>query len=101
MEDWKGLVAWSVSFNAFVAIATKRHPSKFQELLAYHTPLLMEAGCKGWLSYDKMFREHIEKEPTSSWSMLQEDSQVQQGSAFAGRGLVNPHPRLQGPLNNS
>ena len=72
-EDWKGLVAWSVSFNAFVAIVSRKHPSKFQELLAYHATILMEAlrfGCKGWLSYDKMFREHVEKEPTSSWSML-------------------------------
>lgn len=72
-EDWKGLLAWSVSFNTFVAIVTKKHPAKFQELLAYHATILMEAlrfGCKGWLSYDKMFREHIEKEPHSSWSML-------------------------------
>ena len=26
--------------------------------------------CKGWLSYDKMFREHVEKQPTTSWSIL-------------------------------
>ena len=53
-QDWKGLVARSVSFNAFVAIVSGKHPSKVQELLAYHATILMEAlrfGCKGWLSY--------------------------------------------------
>ena len=72
-EDWKGLVAWSVCFSTFVAIVSKEHPEKFQELLAYHATILIEAlrfGCKEWLSYDKMFKEHIEKEPNSSWSML-------------------------------
>ena len=72
-EDWKGLVAWSVCFSTFVAIISKEHPGKFQELLAYHAIVLIEAlrfKCKGWLSYDKMFREHMEKEPNSSWSML-------------------------------
>ena len=39
------------------------------ELLVYHATVLIEAlrfGCRGWLSYDKMFREHIKKEPQSS-----------------------------------
>ena len=72
-EDWKGLVAWSVSFSTFIAIVAKKHPDKIQQLLAYHATILIEAlrfGCRGWLSYDKMFREHIEKEPHSSWAML-------------------------------
>ena len=72
-EDWKGLVAWFVSFSTFVPIISKEHPEKFRELLAYHTTILIEAlcfGCKGWLSYDKLFREHIEKELNTSWSML-------------------------------
>ena len=66
-EDWKGLIAWSVCFNTFAAIVAKG-----QELLAYHSTILMEAlrfGCKGWLSYDRMFREHVE-EPSSNWSLL-------------------------------
>ena len=72
-EDWKGLLAWSVSFSTFIAVVTSKYPGKAQELLAYHTTLLIEAlrfGCKGWLSYDRMFREHVEKEPHSSWAML-------------------------------
>ena len=72
-EDWKGLVAWSVCFSTYAAIIAKEHPEKFQQLLAYHATILIEAlrfGCKGWLSYDKVFREHIEKEPDSNWSML-------------------------------
>ena len=72
-EDWKGLVAWSVCFSTYVAIIAKEHPEKFQQLLAYHAIILIEAfrfRCKGWLSYDKVFREHIEKEPDSNWSML-------------------------------
>ena len=72
-EDWKGLVAWSVSFSTFTAIISREHPEKFQELLAYHATILIEAlrfGCKGWLSYDKLFREHVEKDPSTSWSML-------------------------------
>ena len=72
-EDWKGLVAWSVSFSTFTAIISREHPEKFQELLAYHATILIEAlrfGCKGWLSYDKLFREHVEKDPGTSWSML-------------------------------
>ena len=72
-EDWKGLVAWSVSFCTFIAIVATKHPEKYQELLAYHATVLSEAlrfGCRGWLSYDKMFREHVEKEPRSNWAML-------------------------------
>ena len=67
---WLGL---SVSESTFVATVSKEHPEKFQGLLAYHATVLIEAlrfGCKGWLSYDKIFREHMEKEPNSSWSML-------------------------------
>ena len=66
-------MAWSVSFSTFVAIVSKEHPDKFRELLAYHATILIEAlhfGCKGWLSYDKLFREDIEKEPKTHWSML-------------------------------
>ena len=72
-EDWKGLIAWSVCFNTFAAIVAKKYPAKGQELLAYHSTILMEAlrfGCKGWLSYDRMFRERVEKEPSSNWSLL-------------------------------
>ena len=72
-EDWKGLVAWSVSFSTFIAVIASKHPEKSQELLAYHATVLIEAlrfGCKGWLSCDKMFRENIEKEPHSTWAML-------------------------------
>lgn len=72
-EDWKGLLAWSVSFTTYVAVIVKEHPQKCQQLLAYHATILIEAlcfGCKGWLSYDRMFREHIEKDPSASWSML-------------------------------
>ena len=72
-EDLKGLAAWSVCFSTYIAIISKEHPEKFQELLAYHATILIEAlrfGCKGWLAYDRMFRGHIEKEPSSSWSML-------------------------------
>ena len=73
VEDWKGLVAWSISFDTFVAVVARSHPSKFQQLLAYRATILMEAlrfGCKGWLSYDKMFRENIEKDPTANWALL-------------------------------
>ena len=72
-EDLKGLAAWSVCFSTYIAIISKENPKKFQELLTYHTTILIEAicfGCKGWLAHDRMFREHIEKEPSSSWSML-------------------------------
>ena len=57
----------------FAAIVVRKHPSKSQELLAYHYTILVEAlrfGCRGWMSYDQMFREHVEKEPESSWSLL-------------------------------
>ena len=66
-------MSWSVCFNTFAAIVAKKHPEKFQELLAYHSTILVEAlrfGCKGWMSYDRMFREHVEKEPSSNWSPL-------------------------------
>ena len=55
-EDWKGLVAWSISFSMFVAIVPKEYPEKFRELLAYQATILIKAlrfGCTGWLSYDK------------------------------------------------
>ena len=45
-EDWKGLVAWSVSFSTYVAIIAKEHPEKFQQLLAYAI-ILIEALCFG------------------------------------------------------
>ena len=66
---------WSLGqcFMTFIAVIASKHPDKSQELLAYHATVLIEAlrfGCKGWLSYDKMFRENIEKEPHSTWTML-------------------------------
>ena len=73
MEDWKGWVAWSISFDTFVAVVARSYPSKFQQLLAIRATILMEAlrfGCKGWLSYDKMFRKNIEKYPTANWALL-------------------------------
>ena len=72
-EDWKGLIAWSACFNTFAAIMARKHPAKSRELLAYHSTILVEAlrfGCRGWMSYDRMFREHIEKEQGSNWSLL-------------------------------
>ena len=72
-EDWKGLIAWLVCFNTFAAIVAKKYPAKFQELLSYHCIILVQAlrfGCKGWLSYDQMLREHVEKEPSSNRSLL-------------------------------
>ena len=62
-EDGKGLVAWSISFSTFVAIISKEYLKNFSELSAYHTMILIEAlcfGCKGWLSYDKLFGENVE-----------------------------------------
>ena len=73
MEDWKGLAAWSISFDTFVAVVARSHPLKFQQLLAYRATILMEAlrfGCKGWLSYDKMIREDIKKDPTANWALV-------------------------------
>ena len=52
-------MAWSISFSTFVAIIAKEHTEKFRELLAYQATILIEAirfGCKGWLSYGKLFR---------------------------------------------
>ena len=60
-------------FSTFVAIVEKECHEKFRELLAYQATILTEAlrfGCKGWLCYNKLFREHVEKEPNTSWSML-------------------------------
>ena len=45
-EDWKGLVAWSVSFSTFVAIVAKEHPEKFRELLAYQATELSGSAVK-------------------------------------------------------
>ena len=57
-EDLKGLAAW------YFAIISKEHPEKLKELLAYHATILIKAlrfGFEGWLAYNRMFREHIEK----------------------------------------
>ena len=42
-EDWKGLVAWSVSFSTFVAIVSKEHPEKLRKLLGYQATILIES----------------------------------------------------------
>ena len=44
-----------------------------QELLAYHATVIIEAlrfNGKGWLPYDKMFRENVAKHPDSDWSSI-------------------------------
>ena len=46
-EDWKGLVAWSVSFSTYVTIIAYEHLEKFQQLLAYHATILIEALALG------------------------------------------------------
>ena len=63
----------SVSLSIYISIISKERPENFQERLGFNATVLTEAlqlGCKGWLSYNKMFREHIEKQPTHNWSML-------------------------------
>ena len=64
------IIAWSFCFNTIAVTIAKKHPTKFQELVAYHSTILMVAlqfRCKGWLSYNKMFHELVEKEkPYSS-----------------------------------
>ena len=47
----------------------KKHPEKVQELLAYHY-YHSSGSFAVWMSYDRMFREHVEKEPSSNWSLL-------------------------------
>ena len=36
----------------------------------FHSAFIILGFYKGWLSYDKMFREHIKNEPHSTWVML-------------------------------
>ena len=72
-EGWRGPLAWAVCFNTFVAVAARNHPTKVQELLAYKATLMVVALCfsyKGWLSYDKIFTEHVEKDLSTNWSIL-------------------------------
>jgi hypothetical protein len=64
------LIAWSVCFNTFAAIVAKKFPAMGHELRAYHSTEALRFGCKGWQSYDRMFREHVEKEPSSNWWLL-------------------------------
>ncbi len=57
-------MAWSMCFSTFAAIVAKKFPAKGQELLTYHSTEALYFGCKGWQSCDRMFREHMEKEPS-------------------------------------
>ena len=72
-HDLNGLLAWSVCFTTYSAIVGQKHPKKMKELLAYQATVIIEAlrfNGRGWLPYDKMFREHIAKHPDTDWSII-------------------------------
>ena len=72
-HDQNGLLAWSVCFSTFAAILGQKHPGKLKELLAYQATVIIEASRfngRGWLPYDKMFRENVAKHPDTDWSSI-------------------------------
>ena len=72
-HDQNGLMAWSVCFSTFAAIIGQKHPHKVKELLAYQATIVIEAlrfNGRGWLPYDKMFRENVAKHPDTDWSTI-------------------------------
>ena len=72
-HDQNGLLAWSVCFSTFAAILGQKYPGKLKELLAYQATVIIEASRfngRGWLPYDKMFRENVAKHPDTDWSSI-------------------------------
>ena len=72
-HDQGGLLAWSVCFCTYAAIVGQKYPLKLKELLAYHATIVIEAlrfNGRGWLPYDKMFREHVAKHPDTDWAQI-------------------------------
>jgi hypothetical protein len=61
-RDVPDVMSWAQCFSHFAAIITQKYPRKAKELWAYQSTIIGEArrcGGKGWLLYDRAFRQQI------------------------------------------
>lgn len=64
---------WAQCFFIFAAILVEKHPTKFQELMAYGRFILKEAarhGGEGWRVYDTMFRQRVAAKKETLWDVV-------------------------------
>ena len=73
-EDVHGLLSWIECFNIYSSVLQTKYPSLAKPLAAYATMMVKEAqwfGFRGWLQYDRLFRQHATKDPTlADWARL-------------------------------
>lgn len=71
-REINSILSWVSAFVTITAIMVEAHPSCAKDLLAYQRLIVREAkrGNKGWLSYDRIFRQNAAANPALRWDSL-------------------------------
>ena len=66
------VLTWVSAFTTYIAILSEAHPNRTKDLLAYMRLIVREArrSNRGWLSYDRIFRQNAAANPSISWANL-------------------------------
>ena len=67
------ILSWVSAFATYVAVVAEAHPGRVKDMLAYMRIIVKEAGRsnnKGWLNYDRIFRQNAVSDPTLNWARL-------------------------------
>lgn len=66
------IMSWVSAFATYTAMVAEEHPHRVKDMLAYLRLIVREAkrGNKGWISYDRIFRQNAATNPATQWSSL-------------------------------
>lgn len=79
------ILSWVSAFATYIAVVAEVHPSRAKDMLAYLRIIVKEAGRsnnKGWLNYDRIFRQNAASDPSLTWARL--DSSLHSSYCIGG-----------------
>ena len=82
------ILSWVSAFATYIAVVAEAHPGRVKDMLAYMRIIVKEAGRsnnKGWLNYNRIFRQNAVSDPTLNWVRL--DSSLHSSYCIPGEGL--------------
>ena len=84
-REVSSILSWVSAFAMYIAVMAEAHPGRVKDMLAYLRIIVKEAAhsnSKGWLNYDRIFRQNAVSDPTLSWARL--DSSLHSSYCIGG-----------------
>lgn len=84
-REVSSILSWVSAFATYIAVTAEAHPDRVKDMLAYLRIIVKEAARsnnKGWLNYDRIFRQNAVSDPTLSWARL--DSSLHSSYCIGG-----------------